>query len=75
MDVSGGVAESLGMAPEDEVLGEILALQSELARQVCLNRTAAAELLSAALKDVPKQQAEARNRAEAERDMDDYVQV
>ena len=45
----------LAVAPDDEVLAEIFALQAELLQQVAVNRAKTASLLQLALKDVPNQ--------------------
>eukprot|EP00951_Prasinocladus_malaysianus_P013882 scaffold105556_cov42-Prasinocladus_malaysianus.AAC.2 len=65
----------LAAAPDDEVLGEILVLQSELAQQMIFNRRAVNELLAKALKDLPAQQEAAKRREAAEKDMDAWVEV
>lgn len=43
------------MAPDDEILAEMFALQSELLQQMAINRSHAAPLLLAALEDIPRQ--------------------
>ena len=45
----------LALAPDDEVLAEIFALQAELLQQVAINRARTASLLHLAVQDVPNQ--------------------
>lgn len=45
----------LALAPDDEVMAEMLALQAELLQQVAVNRSRTASLLQLALQDVPNQ--------------------
>ncbi|KAG2423308.1 hypothetical protein HXX76_015455 [Chlamydomonas incerta] len=59
-------SDVLGLAPDDEVLAEMLALQSELAQQAAINRARAAAVLRAALADIGNQRALAAQRAEWE---------
>lgn len=48
-------AKLLALAPDDELLAEILALQSELLQQMAVNQERSAAILEAALQDVPNQ--------------------
>ncbi|KAK9845819.1 hypothetical protein WJX81_003269 [Elliptochloris bilobata] len=62
----GNASDVLAVAPGDEVLGEILALQFELAQQVAVNRARLAAVMRAAVSDAP-----ARRRAAEARAADD----
>ena len=58
-----GAAELIARAPEDEVAGEICALQAELLAQVAVNRRRVCALLEALVPDLPRQLANAEGRA------------
>lgn len=49
------VSDLLALAPEDEILAEMLALHSELLQQIAINRSRTAKLLQLSLEDVPNQ--------------------
>eukprot|EP00775_Hariotina_reticulata_P002584 gene2584-2886_t len=68
-------ADELALAPDDEVLAELLTLQGELLQQVAINRSRLALVLQAALDDIPAQRAAAAERASWEGDMLDYLTV
>eukprot|EP00873_Tetraselmis_striata_P045152 jgi/Tetstr1/465416/TSEL_010100.t1 len=65
----------LAAAPDDEVLGEILALQAELAQQVARNREAVGNMLGAVLADLPRQAEAAQTRRAAEVDNNRHVEM
>ena len=48
-------AELLAIAPDDELLAEAFALQSELLQQLAINRAQAAQVLKLALQDIGTQ--------------------
>jgi len=68
------VREMLADAPDDEVAGEILALQSELLQQMVINRRRTTKLLQKALQSIPQQLEESTWQAKAERDMDQCLE-
>ena len=55
-------ADLLALAPDDEVLAEMLALHSELLQQMVVNRARTATLLQSVLQDLPRQREEAAQR-------------
>ncbi|KAG1679166.1 hypothetical protein FOA52_000522 [Chlamydomonas sp. UWO 241] len=67
-------AELLSAAPDDEVLAELLAVQSELVQQMAINRHRAAGFLLRALEDVPRQATVCEERARLEDDIRAYWQ-
>ncbi|KXZ51810.1 hypothetical protein GPECTOR_11g251 [Gonium pectorale] len=67
-------SDVMSMAPDDEVLAELLALQSELVQQVAINRARAAAVLEAVVADIPNQRAVNAQRAEWEDLIRNYLQ-
>jgi hypothetical protein len=65
----------LAVAPDDEVLGEILALQAELVQQVAQNRGAVGNMLQSMLEDLPRQREAAKRRKEGEVDNERHVEA
>lgn len=55
-------AEVMAMAPDDEIVAELLALQSELVQQSAINRSRVAGVLALALQDMPAQAEAASTR-------------
>lgn len=68
-------ADIASMAPDDEILAEIYALQSELLQQMAINRGRIAPLLENVMKDLPQQRKEAQSRAEGTQIAKDWILV
>ncbi|KAK9811508.1 hypothetical protein WJX72_005018 [[Myrmecia] bisecta] len=67
-------AALLAAAPDDEILGEILALQSELMQQSAINRGRLEGVLQRAMEDRQRQAAFAEERADAADFVKAYIQ-
>ncbi|GFR51514.1 hypothetical protein Agub_g13929 [Astrephomene gubernaculifera] len=67
-------ADVMSMAPDDEVLAELLALQSELVQQVAINRSRVSKVMDAVVSDLPLQRAANQQRAEMEEQIRLYLQ-
>lgn len=68
-------ADVLALAPDDEVLAELLTLQGELLQQMAINRARLGVVLQSAMDDVPNQQAAQAERATWEADVVSYMTV
>eukprot|EP00879_Flechtneria_rotunda_P007903 GHRR01008280.1.p1 GENE.GHRR01008280.1~~GHRR01008280.1.p1 ORF type:complete len:1011 (+),score=480.95 GHRR01008280.1:595-3627(+) len=68
-------ADVLALAPDDEVLAELLTLQGELLQQSAINRARSGLVLQAALHDLPNQAAASAERATWEADIQEYFTV
>eukprot|EP00892_Ulva_mutabilis_P011925 jgi/Ulvmu1/9104/UM005_0199.1 len=66
-------AELLAIAPEDEIVAEIVSLQSELAQVVVSNRRSCARLLGTVLPTLPAQAEARQQRQQAEEDIDAFL--
>ncbi|GIL93860.1 hypothetical protein Vretimale_223 [Volvox reticuliferus] len=67
-------ADIMAMAPDDEVLAELVALQSELVQQVAINRSRVAALMETVLADLPNQRSVNQQHAEMEEQIRGYLQ-
>lgn len=63
------------MAPDDEILAEIFALQSELLQEMAINRARLAPLLQDVIRALPRQRADAEQRAEGTQVAKDWIMV
>lgn len=68
-------SDVLALAPDDEVLAELLTLQGELLQQVAINRARLGVVLEAALDDLPNQKAAQAERSKWEDDIVAYMTV
>eukprot|EP00798_Chlamydomonas_sp_ICE-L_P014429 gene14429-20435_t len=67
-------SDIIAIAPDDEILAEMLALQSELAQQVAINRRRAAQVMLTAVQAVPAQKESAKQIRSMEEELKSYVQ-
>ncbi|GBF95805.1 hypothetical protein Rsub_08241 [Raphidocelis subcapitata] len=65
-------APVVAVAPDDEVLAELLALQGELLQQMAANRARVADVVARALEDAPAQREVAAGWRRCEEDMQAY---